>query len=106
MSHTRETRNHNDIIIDNIFAFRVAIDLMRNDEDQKPQIVGECQKRNEWPKWKETIKIELNSLAKREKFGPAVQTPRNIKPIAYKWVFGRKCNENNKIVRYKAQLVA
>ena len=47
MSHTRETRNHNDIIIDNIFAFRVAIDLMRNDEDQKPQIVGECQKRNE-----------------------------------------------------------
>ena len=82
------------------------MDLMRNDEDQKPKIVGECQKRNEWPKWKETIKIEINSLAKREEFGPVVQTHRNIKPIAYKWVFVRKWNENNKIVRYKAQLVA
>ena len=42
--HTRETRNYNDIIIDNIFAFQVAIDILRNDEDQKPQIVDECQK--------------------------------------------------------------
>ena len=33
MSHTREIRNRSDIIIDNIFAFQFAMDIMRNDED-------------------------------------------------------------------------
>ena len=31
-----ETRNCSDIIIDNIFAFQVTMDIMRNDEDQEP----------------------------------------------------------------------
>ncbi|KAL6335659.1 hypothetical protein AAG906_032841 [Vitis piasezkii] len=84
MSHTRETKNHSDIIIDYIFAFQVAMDIMRNDEDQKPQTVDECQKMNDWPKWKEAIQTELKSLAKQEVFGPI----------------------NDEIIRYKAQLVA
>ena len=42
MSHTREIRNCSDIIIDNIFTFQVAMDIMRNDEDQEPQTVEEC----------------------------------------------------------------
>ena len=42
MSHMGETKNHSDIIIDNIFAFQVAIDIMRNDVDQEPQTVDEC----------------------------------------------------------------
>ena len=34
MSHTKETRNHSEIIIiDNIFAFQVIMDIMKNDED-------------------------------------------------------------------------
>ena len=34
MSHTEETRNHSEIIIiDNIFAFQVIMDIMKNDED-------------------------------------------------------------------------
>ena len=64
MSHTEGTRNHNDIIIDNIFAFQVTMYIMRNDENQEPQIVDEFQKKKDWPKWKETIQTELNSLAK------------------------------------------
>ena len=59
-----ETRNHSDIIINNIFAFQVTMYIMRNYENQEPQIVDECQKKKDWPKWKETIQIELNSLAK------------------------------------------
>ena len=51
MSHMGETRNHNDIIIDDIFAFQVAMDIMRNDKDQEPQTVDECRKMNDWPKW-------------------------------------------------------
>ena len=39
-------------------------------------------------------------------FGPIVPTPPRMKPVGYKWVFVRKHNEKNEIVRYKAPLVA
>ena len=84
----------------------MATDIINNDEDQEPQNIDECRRRNDWLKWKEAIQIELKSLAKREVFGPVVQTPKDIKPIGYRWVFVRKRNEQNKIVRYKARLVA
>ena len=48
------------------------------------------------------MQAELNLLMKREVFDPVVQTPKGIKPIGYKWVFVRKTNENNEIMRYKA----
>ena len=35
-------------------------------------------------------------------FGPVVPTPPHVKPVGYKWVFVRKRNEKNEIVRYKA----
>ena len=45
MSHTVETRNRSDIIINNIFAFQVAMDIMRNDEelwmDVKKGMIGQ-----------------------------------------------------------------
>ena len=84
--------------INNAFSFQVAMDIIRNDEDQEPQNVNECRHRNDWLKWKEAIKTELRSLAKREVFGPVVQTPTNIQPVGYRWVFVRKRNENNEIV--------
>ena len=55
--------------------------------------------------WNEAVKAELDSLIKREVFRPVVRTPKGVKPIGYKWVFIRKRNENNEIVRYKAMLV-
>ena len=98
--------NRKEIEIDNIFAYNVAIDVMINDEDPEPKSVDECRKRDDWPKWKEAIQSELNSLNKRNVFGPIVQTPENVKPVGYRWVFVRKTNDNNEIVRYKARLVA
>ena len=64
----------------------------------------ECRLRNDWPKWKEAIQPELNSLTKQEVFGPVVQTPEDVKPVEYKWIFVRKRNENNEIIRYKVRL--
>ena len=64
MSHTGETEDRSDIIIDNIFTFQVAMDIMRNDEYQEPQTMNEYRKMNDWPKWKEAIQTELNSLTK------------------------------------------
>ena len=43
---------------------------------------------------------------KQEVFEPVVQTPKGINPVGYKWVFVRKSNENNEIMRNKARLVA
>ena len=48
---------------------------------------------------------ELNLLMKQEVFGPIVQTPKGVNLIGYKWVFVRKHNENNEIIRYKTLLV-
>ena len=52
------------------------------------------------------MQAELNSLTKQEFFGPVVQTLEDVKPVGYKWVFVRKRNENNEIIRYNARLVA
>ena len=52
------------------------------------------------------MQAELNSLMKRDVFGPVIQTPKGVKPIGYKCVFVQKHNENNEIIRYKARLVA
>ena len=56
--------------------------------------------------WKEAIQAELNSLSKQKVFGPIVRTPKGVMPVGYKWVFVRKWNEKNEIIRYKAWLVA
>ena len=52
------------------------------------------------------MQAELHSLIKRDVFGPVIQVPTSIKPVGNKWVFVRKRNENNDIIRYKARLVA
>ena len=64
--------DRNNIVINNIFAFQVALNIRRNDEDPEPQNVEECQNINDWPKWKEAMQTELNSLMKREVFGLVV----------------------------------
>ena len=43
--------NRNAIIVDGIFAFQVALEITRSDEDPEPQTVEECRRRNDWPKW-------------------------------------------------------
>ena len=56
--------------------------------------------------WKEAIQAELNSLIKCEVFGPVVRTLEGVMPVGYKWVFVRKRNEKNEIIRYKARSIA
>jgi hypothetical protein len=45
--------------------------------------------------WKKAIQTELNSLAKREVFGPVVQTPEGVSPVIHKRVFVQKHNVKN-----------
>ena len=67
-----------------VFAYNVALNIIKGNEDLEPLSVEECRQRCDRPKWQETIQSELNSLAKREVFGPVVQTPCDVKPIGYK----------------------
>ena len=45
---------------------------MHENEDLELRMVEECRRRDDWPKWKEALQAELNSLAKCEIFGPVV----------------------------------
>ena len=53
--HKGDKWDRNNIVINNIFAFQVALDIIRNDEDPVPQNVEECRNRNDCPKWKEAM---------------------------------------------------
>ena len=53
--HKGDKWDRNNTVINNIFAFQVALDIIRNDEDPEPQNVEECRNKNDWPKWKEAM---------------------------------------------------
>jgi hypothetical protein len=40
-----------------------------------PKTLKECMHRNDWPKWKNVINVELDSLEKRNIFGPCNSNP-------------------------------
>lgn len=56
-------------------------------------------------KWIEAMQEELNSLEENETWD-LVDLPKFKNPVGSKWVFKRKLNEQNKVVSYKARLVA
>lgn len=103
---TKKHWNRNDVVMDEVFSYSIALEITSDENDFEPRTVEECRRRHDWPKWKEAMEIELKSLEKREVFGQIAHTPKGVKPVGYKWVFVRKRNEKNEIVRYKARLVA
>ena len=40
--NTGEILNRNKIVVDNVFAFKVALDITRSDDDNEPRSVEEC----------------------------------------------------------------
>jgi hypothetical protein len=43
--------------------------------------MAECEKRSDWPKWKDAIQVELASLNKRKVFSEAIPTPSRVFPV-------------------------
>ena len=81
---TRKRWNKINVVVGNIFVYNVAHNIIYENEDSKPKCVDECCNRKDWPKWKEVIQAELNSLLKRKVFGPVVHTPKGVKPVGFK----------------------
>ena len=98
-----ESYDRKSTIVDIYFAEAIA-EIIQNDPD--PKTMAECKKRSDWNQWKDAIQAELSSLSKRKVFTHAIHTPRGIFPVGFKWVFVRKYDENNEVVRHKASLVA
>ena len=69
--------NRNETRVDEIFAYAIAIDVL-NKEDYVPKTPEECMHNNDWPKWKDALNAELDSLEKHNVFGPVVQTPKDL----------------------------
>ena len=88
--HNEKLLDCESIEINDVYAFSVAFDIIMN-FDSEPQSVEECRQRDDWQKWKIAIHGELQSLRKKNVFGPAVGN---------RWVFVQKRNERNEIVRY------
>ena len=68
INYCNDLQDRNEIVIDNMFAFSVANEIINN--DYEPRSITECRQRQDWPKWNEAIQAELASLEKRDVFGP------------------------------------
>jgi hypothetical protein len=82
------------------FAFHVSQEIMEEKPD--PTTVAQAQKREDWPRWEAAINSELDSLIKRQAFGPITQTPPDINLTGYKFMFVKKWNALGEVIRYKA----
>ncbi|QHO17366.1 Copia-like polyprotein [Arachis hypogaea] len=49
---TGEKWDRNKTIVNEIFAYNVALNIMHESKDLEPRSVEECRQRNDWPKWK------------------------------------------------------
>ena len=78
-----EMYERNSLLLDDVFAYSVAQEILDH-EDVEPRSVAECQRRADWPKWKDAIQAELESLNKRKVFGLVVLTPPKVKPVGHK----------------------
>ena len=87
--------------IDDAFAYAVAQDIMGHD-DVEPRLLLNVNKEQIGLNGNYAIQVELDSLTKRKVFGPVLPTSSSVKPVGYKWVFVRKRNEKNEVLRYKA----
>ncbi|GJY92150.1 retrovirus-related pol polyprotein from transposon TNT 1-94 [Tanacetum coccineum] len=86
--------------IDEIFSYSIASDIMSGNADPEPKSVIDCKSQPDWDKWEDAMQAELNSLNKRMVFGHIVITPRDVKPIGYRWIFMQKRNEKNEVTRF------
>lgn len=71
-----------------------------------PQNHSEAMASDESQFWREAEKAELQSLKQMGTFGKAKLTPKGRRPVKSRWVYAKKFDENNNLIKFKARLVA
>jgi hypothetical protein len=79
------------------------VSLSTNDDE--PSCYQEAMEGSNNEKWKETMKNEMNALAKNATWD-LLELPRDGKIVGCKWVYKLKKGVDDKVERYKARLVA
>jgi hypothetical protein len=67
---SRKIWNRNKVTTDDAFSYSLALEIMDENEDHEPRSIEECKKRQDWPKWKDAIQVELDSLKKGKFLDP------------------------------------
>jgi hypothetical protein len=94
-TYSGEFWNRKEFLMDDTFSYAMANEIIKydnkhirksddNEDNTEPRTIQECRQRKDWPKWKDAIQAELDSLKKRGVFGPVVQTPKGINPVGFK----------------------
>ena len=93
--------------LDSVFSAEIVdfIAAAIQEADGSPQSINEAQKRLDWPKWKEAMERELNTLEKARTW-ETVPRPPDTEIVGSKWVFRIKRKADGTIEKYKARLVA
>ncbi|RKO89269.1 hypothetical protein BDK51DRAFT_25259 [Blyttiomyces helicus] len=93
----RERYERNPLLRHEYFAFAAA--LGDEGEDSENRSVEECLRKPDWKFSEKAINAGLDSLNKRQGFGPLRSIPQGICPVGYKWVFVRKRDDKGNIYR-------
>ena len=54
---TEELWDHKKMVINEVFYFAVAIEILTEDDNHEPLSVDECRSKHDWSKWKEAIQV-------------------------------------------------
>ena len=71
-----------------------------------PQTHTEAMASDEAPFWREAERVEIAAMKSMGTFGKAKLTPRGRRPVKSRWVYAKKFDENNNLIKFKARLVA
>lgn len=74
-------------------------------ENFEPKTYNQATKCPDADKWKSAMEDEIRSICKNKTWD-LVDLPKNKKAIGCKWVYKLKLDENGRVSRYKARLVA
>ena len=76
-----------------------------NKGDDEPDTLKQAMRRSDWPKWKEAMQAEYDSLMENETW-ELIPAPENRQIITGRWCFKLKKDRNGHIIKYKARWVA
>jgi hypothetical protein len=92
-------------ILKSIFRDATFFSAQEEELTDNPITIEDALNGEEADQWKRAIDEELDTLKKMGTWELA-DLPEGRKPIGCKWVFVKKRDENGKLIKYKARLVA